>query len=245
MIVDELDLVARLGEVEPVSDEALASAEAALRAAMTAATGIEPARARRWARRSLVGAGAAAAAAIVALGSLALAGGGAGLTAARRTTGTTPHPAATVTVPARRIRIQLAGYRLALPAGYKAVSQNCPALPPNLDVNVGVRTLGESPYAAAETGTGSCIEVILAAGPLATPPSGAQEVQVGPYPGYLVTNPNSLELYVDLPSAGGQHAVVLFASGLTADQLIAVAQSGLPPSNNSAVRTTPCTSNCG
>lgn len=141
----------------------------------------------------------------------------------------------------RMQRFQLAGYSLSLPTGYHAVSQNCPALTLPQDVNVGVRTLGQSPYAAAASATGACIEVIVAAGSLATPPTGAQLVQVGPYQGYLVTNPDNIELYVGLPAAEGQHALILYASGMSPDDLIAVAESGLPPNDqgNTTVRSTP------
>jgi hypothetical protein len=243
--VDELELVARLGEAEALPDEALAAAEASLQAAMAASSPPEPIRTRRRPRRTLVVADTAAAVAAIAAGSLALTGGA---TARPKSThqATAIHRAARVQ-PAAVQRFQLAGYSLTLPAGYHAVSQNCPALTLPANVNVGVRTLGQNPYAAAASASGACIEVVLAAGPLATPPSGAQPVQVGPYQGYLVTNPNSIELYVGLPAAEGQHALILYANGLSPDDLIAVAASGLPPNGqgNTTVRSTPCTSNCG
>lgn len=245
MIVDELELVARLGEAKPLSDESLAAAEASLRTVMAASSPPEPIRTRRRLRRALAVAATVAAVAAIAAGSLALTGGG---TARPRSnhqaTGT--HRVATIH-PAGVQKFQLAGYSLTLPAGYHTVGQNCPALTLPPDVNVGVRTLGRSRYAATASATGACIEAIVAAGPLATPPTGAQPVQVGPYQGYLVTNSDSIELYVGLPAAAGEHALILYASGLSPDELVSIAESGLPPNGkgNTTVRSTPCTSNCG
>src|SRR5579875_518038 len=191
MNADELELVARLGEAEPLSEEALAAAEASLRAVVAASSPSGPARARRRPRRTLaVTAAAATVAAALTAGSLALTGGGparpTSTHAGRETHGvTTTHPAGVQ-------RFELAGFSLELPAGYHPVDQDCPALTLPPDVNVAV----QSPYPAASSPSGGCIEGVLASGPLATPPAGGQQVQVGSYQGYLVTSSDSLELYV-------------------------------------------------
>jgi hypothetical protein len=71
-------------------------------------------------------------------------------------------------------------------------------------------------------------------------PHGADSVSVGAYQGYLVSADGSQQasLYVVLPALGGfvkWQALVLVARGLTKDQLVAVAESGLPQNPQAAV----------
>lgn len=125
----------------------------------------------------------------------------------------------------RERTIALAGYRFRLPAGYSRSSGACqPArLTPGRPMTViyGVR--------AAASAEGGCLDVTLAAGSPPVPPDVAA-VTVGPYTGFLVTQgPERETLYLEIPVAGGgDHYLVLSAQGLTSEQLIAVARSGLP-----------------
>lgn len=106
MNIDELELVTRFGEEKPLSDEALAFAEASLRAAIEASSPPKPILVERRPRRTLAVAASAAGAAAIAVGSLAFIGGG---TARPKSThqatathgGTTIDPAADAEVPAR------------------------------------------------------------------------------------------------------------------------------------------------
>jgi hypothetical protein len=241
VIVNEMELVGRLGEVDPLSDEALMAAEAILQAAMATATSAEPAqidvsrhlrnRSGR-SRRYLAGVAGAAAAALVVVGAFAVMGGG----DSHPTSGT--HPAATVPVAGTTIR--LAGYSFQLPAGYQTVGSNCGALPPGLTT---IPVVGENSFAAAASTSGGCIEALLAAGDAATVPAGAQSVQVGPYQGFVTLGAaTDVVLYVEIPAAEGHHDLVLVANGLTANQVVAIAESGLP---SSIGPTTPCTTGCG
>ena len=242
MIVDEMELVGRLGGVDPLSDEALMTAEAILQAAMATATTTELVRIdvgrhlrnrSGRSRRYLAGVAGAAAAALIVVGALAVAGGG----DSHPTSGT--HTAATV--PAAGTTIRLAGYSFQLPAGYQMVGSDCAALPPGLTPTIPV--VGENSFAAAASTRGGCIEALLAAGDAATVPSGAQSVQVGPYQGFVIAGaPTDVVLYVEIPPAERHHDLVLVASGLNADQVVAIAESGLPSSIGPA---TPCTTGCG
>ena len=237
-----MELVGRLGGVDPLSDEALMTAEAILQAAMATATTTELVRIdvgrhlrnrSGRCRRYLAGVAGAAAAALIVVGALAVAGGG----DSHPTSGT--HPAATV--PAAGTTIRLAGYSFQLPAGYQTVGSDCAALPPGLTPTIPV--VGENSFAAAASTRGACIEALLAAGNVATVPAGAQSVQVGPYQGFVTAGaPTDVVLYVEIPAAERHHDLILVASGLNADQVVAIAESGLPSSIGPA---TPCTSGCG
>jgi hypothetical protein len=69
-------------------------------------------------------------------------------------------------------------------------------------------------------------------------PAGTEPVDVGAYRGHLASqgDPQRLTLYVDLPALGDiSQDVVLFAHGLTTDQLVAVAESGLPATPSATV----------
>ena len=128
-------------------------------------------------------------------------------------------------------RIEVAGYDFRTPAGFKASSGSC-----------GAPSSGSGPtsvvngFAAAASADGGCIEAsyLIADGALRGP-TDAQPVDIGRYRGYYVSRDvnGQSSLFVDLPKAGGdQHNVslLLLAKGLTEDQLIAVAESGLPGS---------------
>ena len=116
--------------------------------------------------------------------------------------------------------------------------------------------------ATAASAEGGCVDGGIAtlastggaAAILAHIPSNAEPVAVGSYQGYFLSHappdgpvdPEKTALYVYIPGAAGlRHLeyVVLFAKGLTEEQLVAVAQSGLPASPPSTTQT--CTQNCG
>jgi hypothetical protein len=151
--------------------------------------------------------------------------------------------------------IQLAGYRFRTPAGFER-SSTCDTSPSES---------GPAPVpriATAASAEGGCVDggiAILsgtggAAAILAHIPSSAEPVTVGGYHGYFLSHaspdgpvdPEKMALYVYIPGAAGpRHLeyVVLFSKGLTEEQLVAVAQSGLPASPTSTTQT--CTQNCG
>lgn len=159
-----------------------------------------------------------------------------------------PAPAATSvptrpTAPRHRpqsVTLRLASYTFELPAGFAAhAADECaglPALAPAVPVE-------GSGGAATAAGAGGCVEVELAGGPAAAVPSGAAPVAVGPYDGFLVTEASSrYVLYVEIPAASGDHALVLASVGISAGQLVAIAESGLPGSVGTPQ---PCTRGCG
>ncbi len=125
------------------------------------------------------------------------------------------------------VSIQLAGYHFRTPAGFKATADlQCGDQGPNPTVNG---------FTAAASAAGGCVGVAFmrsgtATGLTATPTG--QSVAVGSYRGYYdAQSPNESSLYVALPkdnsSAPAPAYLVLFATGLSEDQLIAVAESGL------------------
>lgn len=128
-------------------------------------------------------------------------------------------------------KIALASYRFRTPAGFKTSTTSCLSAPvpdkprPAIDG-----------FAAAASADGGCLEAayLIADQPLRGP-ADAQPVAVGQYHGYFVSQAQRAggqsSLFVDLPKAGGdQHQVslLLLAQDLTEEQLIAVAESGLP-----------------
>jgi len=128
--------------------------------------------------------------------------------------------------------IQLAGYRFKTPAGFKASSDSCIAA----SSSAGPVTVKDA-FAAAASADGGCIEgfVFVSANGTTPADNGAEPVAVGDYQGYYVPQGASGEstLYVLLPTestggSDGPHYLALFAEGLTEQQLIAIAQSGLP-----------------
>jgi hypothetical protein len=160
--------------------------------------------------------------------------------------------------------IELAGYRFRTPAGFKRSSGTCDTSP----FDSGPPPVPR--IAAAASAEGGCVDggiAILAStgGPgaiLAHIPSSAEPVAVGGYQAYFLAQmptdgcavtpltptpcghaPVKMGLYVNIPGAAGprhEEYVVLLARGLTEDQLIAVAESGLPPTST----TETCTQNC-
>jgi hypothetical protein len=244
VIVDEMELIGRLGEVDPLADEVLMGAEATLRAAMAAEPSAEAARTdtrrgvrSRRARRYLSGVGVAAAAALVAVVAVGVADGGHGSPGASPSPGGRP----AATVPAAGETIRLASYSFELPAGYQAMGGSCATPPSGLEAWLWVPGRGSS--AAAGSASGGCVEIRLALRSTAPIPTRAQSLQVGPYRGFEISGPYmSLVLDVEIPAAQGHHDLVLVARGLSAAQLVAIAKSGLPSSINP---TTSCTTGCG
>ena len=126
-------------------------------------------------------------------------------------------------------RIQLAGYKFRTPAGFKASRSSCGTAQSYSDAHPVLNG-----FVAAASADGGCVEAAyLLGGSQANIPSEAVAVDVGNYHGFLVPQNSSAEstLYVELPNAAGEGRVaylVLFARHLTEEQVIAVAQSGLP-----------------
>ena len=137
-------------------------------------------------------------------------------------------------------RIQAAGYHFRTPAGFKASTSSC--VPSTSDSGPhGITKSGPvtvmNGFAAAASADGGCVEAFFMLSHDGTTPAdnGATPVDVGSYQGYYVPQDASGEstLYVQLPKtadAGASVYLALFAENLTEDQLIAVAQSGLPAS---------------
>lgn len=246
MIIDETELMGRLRDVDELPPEVSERAMQTLRAAMLAAEAPDALSINASGRlgrvrhpRRLVAAVVGCAAALVAvLGALALSPGGEGLPP------TTPsqasRPPATRSIPGQTLR--LASYTFQLPAGYTSVASDCTALPTSLGPTIPVDLGAGSPTAAAASADGGCIEAVLV-GQQAPMPSGAEAVEVGPYSGFVLTSPSSgVDLYVEIPAFRGHHDLVLAAEGLTADQVVSIAKSGLPSSLGPVES---CTTNCG
>jgi hypothetical protein len=126
-------------------------------------------------------------------------------------------------------RIELAGYEFKTPAGFKASSDSCVAASSSSSGPVTVM----NGFAAAASADGGCIEAFgMVSGSGSPAQHGAEPVAVGAYQGYYVPEDDSGEstLYIQIPASGDlSHYLALFAEGLTEQQLIAIAQSGLPP----------------
>ena len=139
-----------------------------------------------------------------------------------------PHPRLSLT----GSKIQLAGYRFSTPAGFTASSTPC-AADTQPDIHGGANSFG-----AAASAEGGCVSAYYLIAPGEDPPSlfdGSESVDVGSYQGYFVAPDSSGQsrLYVGLPKASvadQQIYLALDARDLTEEQLIAVAQSGLPAS---------------
>lgn len=189
---------------------------------------------RRRHRAGLALAGVAVLAAAVAVASIEIGHGTAPVT---RTTG---HHKLALTGP----RIELAGYTFKSPAGFKLSDTACGGAPSGSS-----RAPGHNGFSAAASAAGGCLEAGYVAGGVWGPPADAAPVDVGKYQGYFVSPDASgmSTLYIELPfvmADGRRTYLVLFATGLTKEQLSAVAQSGLPA--NPVTRTLPvCTANCG
>ncbi len=246
MIVDEMELIGRLGGVVPLSDETIAGAESTLREAIVASLpvsiGAGPDLRRSWGRRRyLIGVASVAASAIVVVGALALFAGGGRSAPMHSFAGGHPDVTrpAVGTQPVSGATIRLAGYSFKLPSGYEPVRSSCGVAWPNRGPKMGFA--GATSYARSTDG--GRVAAFLAAGDAAQPPHGAQPVQVGLYKGYVVTGTRSgVVLFVEIPAAEGDHALVVVANGLTPDQVVAIAESGLPSSIGAP---TPCNSGCG
>jgi hypothetical protein len=229
-----MELISRLGEVDPLPDDALMKAEATLQLAMAIAA-VDPAPIdvrRRFrnksgrARRYVAGVGGAAAAALVLVVTFAATSGG-GHSPIAQSTSTTHQRE---TGPAARTTMRLASYSFQLPAGYQTIASQCAVLPPGVTSTIpaAIPLAGQNALAAAASTNGGCIEALLAAGP-AIIPTGAKTVHVGPYQGYLTSGTaNHVVLYVAMPAARGHHDLILVTRGLSADQVVAIADSSLP-----------------
>jgi hypothetical protein len=122
-------------------------------------------------------------------------------------------------------RIQLAGYHFETPAGFEAGSGSTCWYAASARPGVPSGSLAEA--AAAD---GGCLEAffMLDTGQYAISPD-AQPIDVAGAQGFLVTGSDSLRLYVPLPKAGVDNAyLMLVGQNLTADELVAIAESGLP-----------------
>jgi len=126
-------------------------------------------------------------------------------------------------------RLKLADYHFKTPAGFKASSGSCVA--PSSSSGPVTVTNG---LAAAASAEGGCLEAfVMIASPGASTPAqeGAAPVAVGAYQGYFVPEDSSgrSTLYVQLPDLGDMKQFLsLLAESLTEQQLIAIAESGLP-----------------
>lgn len=128
--------------------------------------------------------------------------------------------------------IEMAGYRFRTPAGFKVSDASCSAGPSGSGKPATVM----NGFVAAASAEGGCVEATFLVpgssdpGAATATPAG-DPVDVGTYQGYFQNQGSSGDaLYVELPKADGQGRpvyLVLFSQGLTKDQLIAVAQSGL------------------
>ncbi len=136
-------------------------------------------------------------------------------------------------------RIQMAGYHFQTPPGFMASSSSCAtessSSGPHALSNPAPVTVTNG-FKAAASADGGCVETffLIPGSPTApTPTPTGDPVAVGSYQGYYdAHNGSGSMLYVELPpaSAGGAATIILalYGQGLTEDQLIAVAQSGLP-----------------
>jgi hypothetical protein len=135
--------------------------------------------------------------------------------------------------------LELASFHFSLPSGFVPRDAGC-ASPPSVslsqDGNQAVHKVGANPETVLQTmrsaasADGGCVEVALAAGSDVVP-AGATEIAVGNYEGYLSTASNGdLTLVVAIPVAYGTNYLVLASEGLTQQQLVAIATSGLPTS---------------
>lgn len=135
--------------------------------------------------------------------------------------------------------LELASYRFSLPSGFVPQDAACttpPSVPVPQDGNQAVHQVGANPETvlqamrSAASSDGGCLEAALASGSDVVP-ADATEIAVGDYEGYLSTASNGdLTLFVAIPVAYGTNYLVLASEGLTQQQLVAIATSGLPTS---------------
>jgi hypothetical protein len=123
--------------------------------------------------------------------------------------------------------LETAGYHFRTPAGFTGSSTTCSAA----SLSGTALKLG---FSAAASADGGCIQAFfVTAGNPTTQPANSTAVDVGSYQGYYVAEGASEgKLYVELPNGDPSQRdyLVLFGQGLTEDELVAVAQSGLPES---------------
>jgi hypothetical protein len=244
VIVDEMELISRLRDVDPLPPDVAERAMQTLRAAMGTsepAGAVHITRASRFAQvrhpRRLAATVVATAAALVALIGVALTPGDKGSPVPLPTQGSLPP-----TRPGTGQTMHLASYNFRLPAGYATAASACTALPTDLASTIPAGPATGLPTAAAASADGGCVEAALVSREVPIP-AGAQAVEVGPYSGFVSTSaPPSVDLYVEIPAFRGYHDLVLAAKELTANQLVAIAKSGLPPSLRPVQA---CTTNCG
>lgn len=191
-------------------------------------------RTRRARRRS--------AAALTTVGVVA---GALAITFSNLPTGATPRHTGSPSTGRSPAVLELASYRFELPRGFALRADACAGLsaPPSQGgTGVAIHngqttspvTVLQSMRAAAST-DGGCLEAGLAAGDNVVP-AGASSAAVGSYQGYVVVASNGdVTLYVTLACESGcqavtdeSHYLVLASEGLTQQQLIIVASSGLP-----------------
>ena len=244
MIVDEMELMGGLRDVDPLPAEVSERAMQTLRTAMEMSKPLDAlpidaaARFRQVCRpRRLSAAVFGCAAVLIAVGVLSLTQGG-GSSGPTSTQASPPPPTRPITGQTMR----LASYAFQLPAGFSTAASACLALPAGLGPTIPARP-GAGPLGAtAASADGGCIEAVLV-GRDARVPTGAEAVKLGPYTGFVsMSTPPSVDLYVAIPASRGHHGLVLAAEGLTANQLVAIAKSGLPSSLGPVQS---CTANCG
>jgi hypothetical protein len=190
-----------------------------------------PVVARRRGPLMLVAAAASAAAAAIA--TFALSGG--------RMPGTAPRVAHQ-----RAATFALASYKFRLPAGYTASTDPCSSAQfwGGLHGHQGAPAPVPDSSAAAASADGGCLLASLIGGDT-TLPANATAVTLGPYAGFVAVAPAGSQkaLFVEIPDAAGNHYLLLMSQALTTQQLITVAESGLPagvPRPGQA-----CATNCG
>jgi hypothetical protein len=239
---DPLERLAAAGRPLHAQADALVGAEEENRilAGILASDRRPAPRAHRRRRAALVLVGVAVLAAAGVVASLEVGGGG----GSSSPTGRTGHHRVVLS----GARIELAGYHFRTPAGFAARNGACPGVDfAGNGSSIGPSGSGTNGFAAAASADGGCLGAFFVAGGYVKIPDGARPVDVGKYQGYLVAPDSSgaRALYVRLPQMGEYSPyLALFARGLTSEQLIAVAQSGLPANPGPGITTT-CTANCG
>jgi hypothetical protein len=253
VIVNEMEIVGRLGEIDPLPTEALDRAEVILRAAMASAQTHE--RSRR--RRGLLAGIAAAVVVLIGVSGVHLAT----MTDSSRP-GQGPRQATRATMPAIALTggtMRLAAATMHLPAGFQTVPSACAPAPSGLGSSI---SFLNSSFAAAASANGGCIEAWLADATTTVVPPQAVPVSINSYQGELYNDQGTgfstlyatipADLYVDVVSANGQPDptatidLVLTANGLSANELESIATAGVPTHPAPfAPRGTSCAGGCG
>lgn len=151
----------------------------------------------------------------------------------------------------RRATFALAGYRFKLPAGYTPSADTCAGAQfwgglSGYHPGTPFGTPGSVVYSsfAGASADGGCLLGFLIGGGT-TLPASATAVAVGSYKGFVAVAPAGSQkaLFVEIPDAEGNHYLLLMSQALTTQQLISVAESGLP--SGTAQRAQTCTADCG